>query len=143
MTQLIGKWACTARILYWKPFVTPKTKKHFNVLLILFTAFRLTFDHVFDVGADGTHGGDFLLGSEPLLDEDLLAVDHSQVHGEMTEISGELASGAANRHDASVHFAGDALGNLNILVAVDGSHLDSERDKNRKLFTQIEFMLGG
>ena len=25
ITQLMGKWACTERILYWNPLVTPKT----------------------------------------------------------------------------------------------------------------------
>lgn len=68
------------------------------------------------MGADGTHGGDLLLGSEPLFDEDLLAVDHTHVHGEMLEVASELASGSADGDDAGVHFGRDALRDLDGLV---------------------------
>lgn len=39
ITQLIGKWACTARILYWKPLVTPGNEKKGEII-----SFRWTFE---------------------------------------------------------------------------------------------------
>jgi hypothetical protein len=86
------------------------------------------------VAADGTHGSDLLLGSEPLLNHDLFAVDHANVHCQVTEIASELSSWAADRDNASVDLAADTFREFNNLVAVDSSHdLKGLRERKHKI----------
>jgi hypothetical protein len=82
----------------------------------------LTLDHVFDMAADGSDGSNLFLGTEPLLNHDLLTVDHANVHSQVAEIAGERTSWATNRHNASIDFSADAFRQFNNLVAVDSSH---------------------
>lgn len=94
----------------------------------------LTLNHVEDVAADGSDSGDLLLGSEPLLDEDLLAVKHTQIHSQVTEVTDELASGAADSHHSGANLARYPLGDLDRLVAVDLSHRSRFCKEIRKIF---------
>jgi hypothetical protein len=95
----------------------------------------LTFHHVLDVAADGAHSGDFLLGSEPFLDEDLLTVHHANVHRKMTEIASQLSSWAANCDDSGIDFGGHALWDFNSLVAIDRSHFAVLKRKENKILS--------
>lgn len=92
-----------------------------------------TFDHILDMTADGSHSSNFLLGSEPLLDQDLLAIHHSHVHRQMTEVASQLASRSANRHDASIDLGGHAFRYLHRLIRVDCSHFVPATKKQSEL----------
>lgn len=84
-----------------------------------------TLNHVLDVAAHGTNSSNLLLGSKPFFDHNFLAIHHTNVHSEMTEIAGEFSSWAANCDDTGAHFSSNALGKLHNLIAVDLSHLES------------------
>lgn len=78
--------------------------------------------------ADCANSSNLLLCAEPLLNEQLLFVQHSHVHGQMTEVPGQLASGAANGDHTGIDLAGNALGELDGLVAVDLSHSSTKKE---------------
>uniref|UniRef100_A0A182KID9 Secreted protein n=1 Tax=Anopheles christyi TaxID=43041 RepID=A0A182KID9_9DIPT len=81
-----------------------------------------TLDHVLDVRADGTDGGQFLLGTEPLLHRYLLAVHLENVDGQMAEVLDELSARALHRYDTGTHLHRHILWDGHRLVRVDGSH---------------------
>lgn len=80
--------------------VDRKVSVHKSHLVLV--ALDHTLDHVLDVSADGAHGGDLLLGTEPLLNLDLLLADLVDVDASVLEAALESTARALDSHDSGL-----------------------------------------
>lgn len=80
--------------------------------------------------ANCADSSDLLLCAEPLLNEQLLFVQHSHVHSQVTEVPGEFAPWTSNGDHTGTNLSGNALGELNSLVAVDLTHSSEGKKRN-------------
>ena len=78
VTQLMGKWAYTVRILYSNPCVTNWAVRQQETTgwLKFKTYLGDSTDHVRNVRADGSDGSNFLLLAEPFVDLEFIFFDH-------------------------------------------------------------------
>jgi len=89
------------------------------------------------VTADGAHGGQLLLGAEPLLHLQGALVGHVHVQGQVLEAALQGAAGASDGHHTGLHGGLDILGDLHALVGVDGTHVDDTVGGNEMLVYQL------
>ena len=80
-------------------------------------------NHVVDVGHDGPNASELLLGGEPEVKAELLALtDELKVHVGVLEAADELSTGSLDSDAPGGHSHGDALGNVDGLGGKDGLH---------------------
>lgn len=91
--------------------------------LVLETS-RNANDHVFDVRANRSDGGELLANAEPFLDDQSSFADHGDVQLGIPEGADESTAGSLHRHFAVLHGDRDAVRDLNVLVSADGLHLE-------------------
>merc|ERR1719166_827612 len=90
--------------------------------LILEVALGDSDDHVGDVRADGSDGGQLLAEAEPLFDLQGLLVNLGDVDLQVAEALGQSSPGTGHSHGASLDAALDPVRDCNLLTDVDSLH---------------------
>ena len=81
-----------------------------------------TLDQVLDVGADGTDGGQFLGGTEPLADTQGVLAFTGKVQAGMAEATGQDSTGTLYLDKALSECEGDIVGENNGFAGFDLLH---------------------
>lgn len=92
----------------------------------------LTLDHVLDVRAHRSDGGQLLLGAEPLLDLERLGGGHLDVQREMLEVALQHTARSLDGDHTRLDRSLDSLGNLHELISIDGLHFAATADEKRE-----------
>lgn len=95
---------------------------HRDVLISHTHTTRLTFDHVQNVRAHGTNGGQFFFGSKPFLDLQCTWWWHMDVQSQMLEVALQNTTRPLNCHDTWLDGGFNAPWDFHTLIWVDGSH---------------------
>merc|ERR1711911_172697 len=107
VTQLMGKWAYTVRILYSNPLVTPRIMLE-------------TWEHSPD-------SSNLLLLSKPFVDLQFIFLDHLHVQSQMFETADKFATGSNTCYSPGIYFKGDSFGHLDGLRNQNLLHLSAFR----------------
>lgn len=81
-----------------------------------------SLDHVEDVGADCTDGGDLLADSEPLAHAEHVLSDALELHVEVTEVADEGSSGSGDADNTVFNRECHSLGEGYSIVGLDQLH---------------------
>ena len=125
MMQLMGKWAYTVRILYWKPYKTYKVASDVWSIARNLTHLGNTGDHVNNEGLDCPQASNMLAAALPHSKADLVVLSllEPDVHVDMTDILRQRPAGALNGNEAGLDVDGDSLGDGEFFGLEDVAHL--------------------